>query len=192
MTLKMRGFWSTAAWVVVAAGLSAQAPNPSSSAAVSPQEPTFRVQVAAVTQDVVVKDDRGLFVPNLTKDDFEVYEDGVRQDIISMTMVAGGRVSNLLDAPPAAPPEGIILPPVRRVNDTSGRIFLFFVDDLHLQFQNSGRVRDLFKRVAKTLVHDGDLFGIVSSGPSSISIDMTYDKKRLDEAIKKMNLPTRI
>src|SRR5436309_15353038 len=92
----------------------------------------------------------------------------------------------MLEAPPPPPPEGIILPPVRRVQDTSGRIFLFFVDDLHLQFQSSGRVRELFKKIAKNLVHDGDLFGIVSSGPSSIAVDMTYDKKRLDEAINKI------
>ena len=73
------------------------------------------------------------------------------------------------------------------VSDTSGRIFIFFVDDLHLQFQKSGRVRELFEKISKTLIHEGDLFGIVSSGPSSISIDMTYDKKRLDEAIKKIH-----
>src|SRR6266436_6146547 len=30
------------------------------------------------------------------------------------------------------------------------------------------------------------MFGIVSSGPSSIAVDMTYDKTRLDEAIKKI------
>src|SRR5439155_13600947 len=58
--------------------------------------------------------------------------------------------------------------------------------DLHLQFHNTGRVSDLFKRISKELVHDGDMFGIVSSGPSSIAIDMTYDKTRLDEAIKKI------
>ena len=30
------------------------------------------------------------------------------------------------------------------------------------------------------------MFGIVSTGPSSIAIDMTYDRKRLDEAINKI------
>jgi VWFA-related protein len=101
-------------------------------------------------------------------------------------VVSGGRATNVLEAAPPAPLEGVILPPMRRVNDTSGRIFLFFVDDLHLQFQGTGRVRELFKKVGKELVHEGDLFGIVSSGPSSIAQDMTYDKKRLDDAIKKM------
>ena len=109
-----------------------------------------------------------MFVSDLSKDEFEIYEDGVKQDIASMTMSHGGRVTNVLEAPPPPPPEGILLPPVRRVNDTSGRIFLFFVDDLHLQFQSSGRVRELFKKISKNLLHEGDLFGIVSSGPSSI------------------------
>jgi VWFA-related protein len=68
----------------------------------------------------------------------------------------------------------------------SGRIFLFFVDDLHVEFGNTGRLRDLFKRITRDLVHDGDMFAVVSSGPSSIAIDMTYDKRRLEEAIKKM------
>ena len=136
--------------------------------------------------DVVVKDEQGRFVPDLRKEEFEVYEDGVKQDITSMTMSHGGRVTNVLEAAAPPPPEGIILPPIRRVTDTSGRIFLFFVDDLHLQFQNTARVRDLFKRVAKNLLHEGDLFGIVSSGPSSIAVDMTYDRKRFDEAINRM------
>jgi len=150
------------------------------------QNPTFRVQIDAVSMDVVVKDDQGRFVPDLTKDEFEVYEDGVKQEIASMTMSHGGRVTNVLEAPHPPPPEGIILPPTRKVTDTSGRVFLFFVDDLHMQFQNSGRVRELFKKIANNLIHEGDLFGIVSSGPSSIAQDMTYDKKRFDEAIKKI------
>ncbi len=184
MTLKSKGFCSSAAVVLLAAGLSAQ--TPARPAGSENQTPTFRVQIDAVTMDVIVKDDQGRFVPDLKKEEFEIYEDGVKQDISSMTLSHGGRVSNLLEAPPPPAPEGIMLPPVRKVQDTSGRIFLFFVDDLHLQFQNTGRIRELFKKIGRNLIHDGDLFGIVSSGPSSISIDMTYDRRRLDEAINKM------
>lgn len=183
MTLKPNGFRSTSL-ALLAVGLLAQLPG--GALVAQSQTPTFRVQIDAVTMDVIVKDEQGRFIPDLKKEEFEVYEDGVKQDISSMTLSHGGRVANLLEAPPPPPPEGIILPPVRKVQDTSGRIFLFFVDDLHMQFQNTGRVRDLFKRIGKNLIHDGDLFGIVSSGPSSISIDMTYDRRRLDEAINKM------
>jgi VWFA-related protein len=99
----------------------------------------------------------------------------------------GGRVLNDISAPPPPMQEGILLPPPRPTNDASGRIFLIFVDDLHMDFRNTGRIRDLFKKISKELVHDGDMFGIVSSGPSSIAIDMTYDRKRLDEAINKIS-----
>jgi VWFA-related protein len=191
MGLRSKRFWFAAACVILAVGLSAQVPSPASPPPTPPTagtQPaaTFRLAVDLVTMDVIVKDAEGRFVPDLTRDEFEVYEDGVRQEIATVTMSHGGRVTNVLEAPAATVPEGIILPPRRVANDTSGRIFLFFVDDLHLQFQSSARVRDLFKRFARQLVHEGDLFGIVSSGPSSIAIDMTYDRKRIDEAVAKI------
>ncbi len=189
MRLKNNGFWSMALLAAMAAGLSAQSPNQAPKMPEQPKlpdNPTFKVAVDLVTTDAIVRDDKGQFVADLKRDDFEVYEDGVRQDISSMTLVHGGRVTNVLLPPPAAPPEGIILPPARPTNDASGRIFLFFVDDLHMDFRNTGRIRDLFKRISKNLLHDGDMWGMVSSGPSSLAIDMTYDKSRFEEAIKKI------
>src|SRR3954465_14488715 len=155
MALKMNGFWSTATLVALTAGLSAQTPVPPQSGVATTQEkPTFKVQVDLVTSDIIVRDDKGNFIPDLKKDKFEIFEDGVKQDITSMTVVTGGRVTNVLAPPPPPPPEGIILPPTRPKNDVSGRIFLFFVDDLHLQFHNTGRVRELFKKISKELVHE--------------------------------------
>src|SRR6266566_5271456 len=114
MSLKMNGFWSTAFSVVLVAGLSAQAPTPAKPADPQPQEqPTFRVQIDLITNDVVVRDEKGQFVPDLKQNEFEIYEDGVKQDIASMTVFTGGRLTNLLAPPPAPPPEGIILPPTK-------------------------------------------------------------------------------
>ncbi|MGE3277799.1 MAG: VWA domain-containing protein [Vicinamibacterales bacterium] len=171
-----------------ATGLRAQAGQGQAAPAGGQQQdqPTFRVAIDLVTTDVIVRNDRDQFVADLTTDDFEVYEDGVKQDIASLTLVHGGRVHNLETAPPPPSEEGIILPPQRPRNDTAGRIFLIMVDDLHLDFRNTGRIRDLFKRIARNLVHEGDMFGIVSTGPSSLAIDLTYDRKILDEAIKKI------
>ena len=171
------GLSSLVLWVALTTALAAQKPT-------GPQ-PTFRVQVEAVTQDVVVKDERGLFVPDLKQTDFEIYEDGVKQQINSMTMVHGGRVTNVLEAP-AAPPEGLLLPQVRRADYQSGRVLVFFLDDLHIQPTNTARIRNVFKKIEKDLVHDGDLIGIVSSGPSAVRVDLTYDHKRLDDVISSM------
>jgi VWFA-related protein len=143
--------------------------------------------VDLVTSDVIVRDDQGQFVSSLSKNDFDVYEDGVKQDLVTFVLTHGGRVINDISAPPPPLQAGILLPPPRPTNDASGRIFMIFVDDLHMDFNNTGRIRDLFKKVSKELIHEGDMFGIVSTGPSSIAIDMTYDRKRLDEAINKIS-----
>ena len=155
----------------------------------APQAPreVIRRSVDLVTNTVIVRDDKGQFVANLGKNDFEVLEDGVPQNLITFVLTHGGRVLNDVSAPPPPVQEGILLPPPRPTNDASGRIFMIFVDDLHMDFRNTGRIRDLFKKISKELVHDGDMFGIVSTGPSSIAIDMTYDRKRLDEAINKIS-----
>ena len=161
---------------------------PAVSAQQAPRQQTpadFRLAVDLVTTDVIARDARDQFVADLTKDEIEIFEDGVKQELASMTLVHGGRVLNL-QAPPPPAQEGIILPTARPRNDAAGRIFLLIVDDLHLDFRNTGRIRDLFKRISNTLVHEGDMFGIVSTGPSSLAIDLTYDRKILTESIKKI------
>jgi VWFA-related protein len=175
-----------------AVSLVAQGPQPpqppagQTAPAEQPRQPDFRTAVDAVTMDAIVRNNNDQFVADLTKDDFEIFEDGVKQDITSLTLVHGGRVHNLQSAPPPPTQEGFVLPPSRPRNDAAGRIFLIIVDDLHLDFRNTGRIRDLFKRISRTLVHEGDMFGIVSTGPSSLAIDLTYDRKILEDAIKKI------
>jgi VWFA-related protein len=170
--------------------LSAQGQQPSKPGA--PAEagqppPIFRMRVDLITTDVIVRDNNGQFVADLTKNDFMVMEDGVKQDISSVELVHGGRTFNLQAPPPPPAQEGLILPPSKPTNDAAGRVFLFFVDDLHMDFNDTPKIRQLFKKMATSLVHDGDMFGIVSTGTSSISIDMTYDRKRMDEAIAKIS-----
>ena len=102
------------------------------------ERPTFAVRIDLVTTDTIVRDASGQFVFDLTRDEFEISEDGVRQEIASMTLVHGGRVTNVLAPPPSPAIEGIVLPSARQVHDVSGRIFLFFVDDLHTQSIRAG------------------------------------------------------
>jgi VWFA-related protein len=149
--------------------------------------PTFRTAVNLVTTDVIARDNAGQFVADLKPGEFEVFEDGVKQDVVQLLLFHGGRQYSPLTAPVQTQREGIILPPPRPTNDTAGRIFVFVIDDLHLEFRNTGRIRELFKKIRSQLVHEGDMFGIVSTGPSSIAIDMTYDMKRLDEALNKIS-----
>src|SRR5437763_2499042 len=98
-----------------------------------PPRPVIRAAVTYVSTDVVVRDERGQFAADLRPADFEVYEDGVKQEIAGFSLTHGGRL--ILDAAPGGPAasQGLLLPPPRPSNDASGRVFLIFVDDLHFE-----------------------------------------------------------
>jgi VWFA-related protein len=151
-----------------------------------PGQPTFRASADLVTTDVIVRDNRDQFVADLKAGEFEVYEDGVKQEIASLVLTHGGRVFNVQAPPPPPAQEGIILPPSRPTNDAAGRVFLIFIDDLHLSFQETPRTRDLLKRMMRNLIHEGDMFGIVTTGTSSISQQLTYDRQVLEAAINRV------
>ena len=151
-----------------------------------PQQPgTFRTGVTLIRTDVIVRDAAGVFVPDLTPADFRVQEDGVPQQVASLVLVHGGRVFNQLSPAPAAS-EGIILPTSRNANDTAGRIFIFFVDAMHLMPESTPRVRHFVKEVADTLVHDGDLVGLISNDSAGTAIDVTYDRELVKSAVDRI------
>ena len=166
-------------------GVQAQAGAPAPAPA--PQQPTFSVSIDLITTDLIARDSKtDQFIADLKPEEIEIYEDGVKQQVVSFVLTHGGRVYNQLSPPAAPAQEGIILPRNRPRNDAAGRIFLVFIDDLHLQFRETPRTRDLIKRMLRNLIHDGDMFGIVSTGHSSISEQLTYDRQILESAIERI------
>ena len=169
---------TTVLLVVIAVSLSADQTQP--------QTPTFTAAVDLVRTDAIVRDARGQFIADLKASEFEVYEDGVKQEIVSLTMIHGGREFNVL-SPPAPRRDGLILPPNRPRNDTAGRIFIIIIDDFHLDSAMGPKTRQLLGQMLRDLIHTGDMFGIVSTGYSSISEQLTYDRQVLESAISKIS-----
>lgn len=150
------------------------------------QQPIFRSGVTLVTTDVIVRDEDGIFMSDLLPEDFIVEEEGIEQEIASLVRVDGGRVFDVLVETAVPAQEGIILPRVRKVDDTAGRIFVLFIDDLHMTAQLTPKVRQIMETIAENLVHEGDLFGIIATGTSNLSIDLTYDRNMLFAAAEKI------
>jgi VWFA-related protein len=172
-----------AGWIAAAAALAAapgalgQAPSTRSET-----QQRFKSGVELVTTSLTIRDRQGRFLSDIKPNELEIYEDGIRQTVLTFSLSHGGRLFNLAPQVKAPEMEGIILPNMHPARDISGRVFLLFVDDLHLEPAQTPRVRDLFGRVASQLIHEGDFFAVVSTGPSSIAIDPTYDRRRLEEA----------
>ena len=64
-------------------------------------------------------------------------------------------------------------------------IWLIFIDDLHLDFRNTGYLRGLLKTISTDLIRNGDMFAVASSGPSNLSIRPTVDHGLLETAIRR-------
>jgi VWFA-related protein len=155
------------------------------------QGTVFRATTNYVSTDVIVRDADGKFVPDLAASEFKVLEDGVPQTVQRFVRSIGGRsfteVAEVTSAPRMVT-EGLILPKARPKADASGRIFIIFIDDKHLQASDTPRVKQALMQIRDELVHENDLVGFVSTGTSGIEISPTYDfgHRRFNEAIDKV------
>jgi VWFA-related protein len=150
------------------------------------QKPTFTTGVTLVTTDVIVRDAKGQFVADLDLKDFTVLEDGQSQELVSFVLVHGGRTFNVAAPPAQVQQEGIVLPNRRPAADEAGRVLLIFVDDAHLEALNTHHLRAFLKKVTSTLVHQGDLVSLITTGTSSVAVPLTYDRSMVDAAIEKV------
>ncbi|HLN80939.1 MAG TPA: VWA domain-containing protein [Thermoanaerobaculia bacterium] len=120
-----------------------------------------RVEVSVTNVDVIVTDSKGNRVPGLTREDFEVIQDGVPQAITNFYAVAGGKLlledgkTVPLDSP-AAEAE------VPRELKTR---YIVYIDNLNIQPQNRNR---MFKRLKE--------FISANVGPHAEAMVVTYNR----------------
>jgi VWFA-related protein len=131
------------------------------------------IEVAAV-----VTDSEGRFVSSLTRDDFQVLEDGTPQEIAAFTLV------DIPQRPRRRTPRGTVLEPDVPTNQmSSGRLFVLLVDDLRTP--REGRVLQL--RRARDFVEalgEGDLAAVLYSSARQRSVGFTTSRKTLLEALE--------
>jgi VWFA-related protein len=69
-----------------------------------------------------------------------------------------------------------------------GTTWLIFLDDLHLDFRNTGRLQVLLETMASELIHEGDELGIIrSSHPAPASLRLTSDRRLLEAVARSTN-----
>jgi VWFA-related protein len=153
----------------------------------APSGQVFRGGTELITIDIMPRDSKGAFVPALTENDFQLFEDGVEQKIENFLFANGGQFYSSYASSTPTRTEGLVIPRTRPAPDTSGRIFIIYIDDLHFPPSATPVVRKQLQMIRDTLVHENDLVGFVSSGFSSIAMDPAYDyqHKRFNEAINK-------
>jgi VWFA-related protein len=144
---------------------------------------TFRARVDYVQVDATVNDHAGEFVPDLTKDDFEVLEDGKKQDIDRVELV------NVPVEPRSLPAllSGRPLEADVFTNQVApGRIYLIVLDDLHVNPGRSLAARRIARMFIEENMAPNDVAAIVvTSGNRRAAQEFTDNRRLLLEAVEK-------
>jgi VWFA-related protein len=144
---------------------------------------TFRVRVDYVQVDATVHDSAGRFVPDLTKDDFEVVEDGGKQTIDRIELVNVPVEPRALPALLSGRPWE---PDVYTNTVPPGRIYLIVMDDLHVHPARSLAARRIARMFIEQNMAPNDVAAVVvTSGNRKAAQEFTSNHRLLLEAVDK-------
>ncbi len=168
--------------IVAAAVLSAQAPPPRQDV------PTFREGVQLVEVDVIVTDRQGNPVRDLTKDDFEIIEDGRSQSVRTFSLVD-------LPVPPPAPtlqPGKQNLEPDTATNSApEGRSYVLLLDSESTLAPPMGaeillRTKLIARQFLNEAVRPGDQVAVIhAQGSTTDGQGFTTSRVLIDRSIER-------
>lgn len=162
----------------------------------APQQPTqapdeiIRISTALVQTDVVVVDKNESVVSDLKLEDFELYENGKKQEIKFMEFVSvdeGRRAEGTR-------PDALIVPEEARrelgARDVR-RVIAFLVDDLTIPHADLVTVRQTLSDFVENQMREGDLVAIIRTvGGKGLLQQFTSDRRILRRAIAQLTVAT--
>jgi len=144
-----------------------------------PQAPTFKTRVEYVEVDAVVTDQRGDVVAGLTKDDFEIFEDGAQQSIATFSTV-----DVALDVEPDTAPSALAEPDVQsNERPFEGRVYVMVLDDLHVDALRSQNVKQAARLFIERHLGANDRMAVVYTGRDDAAQEFTSSRRLLANAV---------
>jgi VWFA-related protein len=154
-----------------------EAPQPPNAGA-----PAFRTTLKLVQVDAVVTDGKGRHVTDLTAGDFELKEDGKRQEISNCAFVP----TEIPKATPG-PSETAAAPAAQPQAGEVQRTVALVVDDLALDMQSIVTVRNGLATFVEKQIQPGDLVSVVRTGSGTGALQQfTTDKRILRAAVDRV------
>jgi VWFA-related protein len=174
--------------LVAVLAMFAALPSAQQQSSTEPQAPdasqpsvTFRVEVNYVEVDASVFDREGRFVGDLKKEDFEVREDGIVQDVTAFSLVN-------IPIERAERPLFVNRPIEPDVSTNArpfdGRLYVVVLDDIHTAPFRTAQVRRAAREFIEQYMADNDMAAIVyTGGRVTAGQDFTSSKPLLLAAI---------
>jgi len=151
----------------------------------APQQPpiTFRAEINYVEVDARVLDQQGKFIPGLTPEDFQVFEDGKVQKVTAFSLVniPVERAERPLFASKPIDPD------VRNnLQGQDGRIYVIVLDDMHTAPLRSQRIKLAARQFVERYIAANDMAAVVhTSGRGDAGQEFTNSQTRLLRAVDK-------
>ena len=172
---------------VFAVSAAAQTPSPT---ATPPEDDADVVKISTtlIQLDAVVTDKKGNQITDLKPEDFEVYENGKKQEITDFAYITGQTKPAGEDNRAKSNDKFSIPPPTAKLKlEQVKRTYAFVVDDLGLSFASVSYVKYALKKAINEQVRDGDLVAIIRTGSGIGALQsFTSDKRQLLLAIDKI------
>jgi VWFA-related protein len=154
----------------------------------SNDEDVVKISTALVQVDVTVTDKSGKIVRDLKPEDFEIYENGVKQKITNFSFINADFQS---EKEPAKfdknDKNAVPVPPTTTRPEQVKRTIALVVDDLTLSFESVYYVRRALKKFVDEQMQAGDLVAIIRTGGGIGALQQfTSDKRQLYAAIEKV------
>ena len=156
------------------------------------QPPTFRAGVEYVEVDARIVDKQNEPVLGLEQRDFQVFEDGVKQDIVTFSAV---RIP-VPEPPPTAPRSAASAQAVELARPdvasnarerSDGHVYLIALDDLFIDPVRTVDVRRFLSDFVDRSIGPDDLVAIVSLAEGGTFANFTSDKSLLKSAIERLS-----
>ena len=162
--------------------IQAQQAPPAADAQAGQPPLTFRVEANLVEVDAFVSDATGKPITDLRAGDFQVLEDGKPQMVsaFSLVNIPIARAERPLFSPTAIEPD------VDTNVGMDGRIYVFVLDDLHVDLTRGPRVKEALHRFFERSFGVNDLAAVVFTGGRSVDgQDFTNSPRLLLAAVDK-------
>src|SRR5215471_17254757 len=154
-------------------------------AAQTPQKPQpeiapddiIRITTNLVQTDAVITDKNDQIIKDLKLEDFELYDNGKKQDIKFLEFVANADKRVEGEAPLL---KNVDIPSAGLSAADLKRVVVFVIDDLTIGSDDLSRVRDLLRNFVNNQMQQGDLVAIVRVlGNTDLLGQYTSDKQML-------------
>jgi VWFA-related protein len=152
--------------------------DPQAPAGQDPAVPTFRSAAEAIQVSAIVTDADGAVVSGLTKDDFELLEDGKPQTITTFSAI---------DIPVGTAPRTRGETDVRDNEGPTGRVYLIVLDDMSPEY--ALRTRHFLRQFIETHFGPNDVAAVVltTRGPRESGQDFTSSRDLLLSALDRFS-----